>query len=124
MNAVLKNQRHPQTVSSAFKTPAMPDWQLQDAKNRFSQVVRAARDGVPQWVTVHGKRAAVVLSADDYQAWLQGNNAQIANSVTAPKLSLLEELLLDSPGAGLTDDEIDSYFGRDRRLDTHRGIDL
>jgi len=36
-------------------------WKLQDAKARFSEVVRRARAGEPQQVTVHGKDAVVVL---------------------------------------------------------------
>jgi len=36
-------------------------WKLQDAKARLSEVVRKARAGAPQTVTVHGK-AAVVIS--------------------------------------------------------------
>ena len=39
----------------------MLDWQLQDAKNRFSEVVKRARDDGPQTVTVHGW----VYSLDD-----------------------------------------------------------
>ncbi len=46
----------------------MSDWQLQDAKNRFSEVVKRARDEGPQTVTVRGRRAAVVLSAEAYDA--------------------------------------------------------
>jgi prevent-host-death family protein len=41
-------------------------WQLQDAKNRFSEVVDAALDGEPQIVTRRGKRAVVVLSGEAY----------------------------------------------------------
>lgn len=100
------------------------DWQLQDAKNRFSQVVRAARDGVPQWVTVHGKRAAVVLSAEVYEELLHGRDALAVQAVPAPKMSLVEALRMDLPEGGLTDEEIDNYFGRDRSLDTHRRVDL
>ena len=44
----------------------MSDWQLQDAKNRFSEVVKRAGDEGPQTVTVHGRRAAVVMSALEY----------------------------------------------------------
>jgi prevent-host-death family protein len=44
------------------------DWSLQDAKNRFSEVVRRARREGPQTVTLRGERAAVVLSAADYDA--------------------------------------------------------
>ena len=36
-------------------------WKLQDAKARFSELVRRARDGKPQHVTVHGKEAVTVV---------------------------------------------------------------
>jgi antitoxin Phd len=36
-------------------------WKLQDAKARFSEVVRRARTGEPQQVTVHGKKAVLVI---------------------------------------------------------------
>jgi antitoxin Phd len=45
---------------------SLPAWKLQDAKAHFSQVVREARDKGPQRVTLHGKDAVVVLSAEDY----------------------------------------------------------
>lgn len=38
-------------------------WKLEDAKARFSEVVRLARDSEPQRVTVRGKNAVVILSA-------------------------------------------------------------
>jgi antitoxin Phd len=41
-------------------------WTLQDAKNRFSEVVEAALGGRPQEVTRRGKPAVVVLSAVEY----------------------------------------------------------
>jgi prevent-host-death family protein len=42
-------------------------WQLQTAKQRFSELVeRAQREG-PQVVTKHGKEAVVVISADEYR---------------------------------------------------------
>jgi antitoxin Phd len=40
-------------------------WSVQDAKNRFSEVVEAARRR-PQTVTKHGKPAVVVLAAEEY----------------------------------------------------------
>lgn len=40
-------------------------WSAQDAKNRFSEVVEAARRK-PQTVTKHGKPAVVVVAADEY----------------------------------------------------------
>ena len=41
-------------------------WSVQDAKNRFSEVVNAARRK-PQTVTKHGKPAVVVVAADEYK---------------------------------------------------------
>ena len=41
-------------------------WSVQDAKNRFSEVVEAARRE-PQTVTKHGKAALVVLAAEEYE---------------------------------------------------------
>ena len=45
---------------------ARQSWSLQDAKNRFSEVVQAAQHR-PQTVTKHGKPAAVVLAANEYE---------------------------------------------------------
>jgi antitoxin Phd len=41
-------------------------WSLQDAKNRFSEVVEAARRA-PQTVTKHGKPAVVVVNVEEYE---------------------------------------------------------
>jgi antitoxin Phd len=40
-------------------------WSLQDAKNRFSAVVEAAKRA-PQTVTKHGKPAVVVVDASEF----------------------------------------------------------
>jgi prevent-host-death family protein len=42
-------------------------WKLQDAKARFSELVRRARAGKPQRVTVHGKDAVIVVDAERYE---------------------------------------------------------
>ncbi len=42
-------------------------WQLQEAKNRLSELVRKAREEGPQIITVHGEDAAVVVSARQYR---------------------------------------------------------
>ena len=41
------------------------NWSVQDAKNRFSEVVEAARRA-PQTVTKHGKPAVVVVDVEEY----------------------------------------------------------
>ena len=41
-------------------------WSLQDAKARFSELVRRVRSEGPQHVTVHGRDEVVIVSAEDY----------------------------------------------------------
>jgi antitoxin Phd len=41
-------------------------WTLQDAKNRFSALVEAARRGEPQLVTKRGAPAVVVVAAEEF----------------------------------------------------------
>ena len=41
-------------------------WRLQDAKARFSEVVREAQQRGPQRVTLHGKDAVVVVGAEEF----------------------------------------------------------
>ncbi|MGY3615974.1 antitoxin Phd [Bradyrhizobium sp. USDA 10063] len=41
------------------------NWSVQDAKNRFSEVVEAARRA-PQTVTKHGRPAVVVVDIEEY----------------------------------------------------------
>ena len=41
-------------------------WRLQDAKARFSEVVREAQQRGPQRVTLHGKDAVVIVDADEF----------------------------------------------------------
>lgn len=42
-------------------------WQLQEAKNKFSQVINDALRYGPQVITKHGVETAVLLSYADYQ---------------------------------------------------------
>ncbi len=42
-------------------------WLLQDAKARFSELVRRVRNDGPQHVTVHGRDAVVVISAEEFR---------------------------------------------------------
>src|SRR5258708_38198302 len=41
-------------------------WRLQDAKAKFSEVVRQAQQRGPQRVTLHGRDAVVVVRADEF----------------------------------------------------------
>lgn len=49
------------------RKPPPSSWKLEDAKARFSELVRRAHDEGPQAVTVRGRRAVVVIDADDYE---------------------------------------------------------
>ena len=92
-------------LASLDEESFMLSWQLQDAKNRFSELVKRARDDGPQTVTVHGQRAAVVLSAADYDALVK------------PRMSFTDFLLSDTPWP---DDVVDAI--NDRPRDTGRDI--
>ncbi len=41
-------------------------WSLQDAKTRLSHVVKEAQRSGPQRVTLHGKDAAVIVGAEEF----------------------------------------------------------
>ncbi len=41
-------------------------WPLQDAKARFSELVRRVRSDGPQHVTVHGREEVVVVAAENF----------------------------------------------------------
>ena len=47
-------------------------WLLQDAKARFSELVRRVRSEGPQRVTVHGRDEVVVIAAEEFRR-LKGN---------------------------------------------------
>jgi prevent-host-death family protein len=60
------------------QTPPTPPrspgtWRLQDAKARFSELVRRVHNEGPQHVTVHGREEVVVVSAEEFRR-LQGNH--------------------------------------------------
>lgn len=82
----------------------MIKWQLQDAKNRLSELVRKAREEGPQVITLHGRDAVVVVSAKEY------------GKLSRPRGSLVE-FLRKSPLVGT---ELDLVRSRD----TGRRIEL
>ena len=79
-------------------------WQLQEAKNRLSEVVRKARSEGPQTITLHGVAAAVVVSAQDY------------GKMSRPKGKLVD-FFRSSPLVGVK-------LALTRSKDTGRAVDL
>jgi len=56
------------TKASPPKPPRPPgSWLLQDAKARFSELVRRVRSDGPQHVTVHGRDEVVVVSTEEFR---------------------------------------------------------
>jgi len=47
-------------------------WQIQEAKNKFSEVVEEAVKNGPQIITKRGIETVIVLSYDDYRAAMLG----------------------------------------------------
>jgi prevent-host-death family protein len=81
------------------------EWQLQEAKNGLSQLIKEAVSGAPQHVTLHGKPAAVVVSAAEYERLTRRGKGKLSAALLRPDIA---------------DENID--FGRDR--DTGRDIVL
>lgn len=65
-------------------------WQLQTAKQKFSELVRLVIDAGPQLVTRHGKEAVVVISAEEYRRLTREENDFKSFLLDGPDLSLLE----------------------------------
>jgi prevent-host-death family protein len=80
-------------------------WKLEDAKARFSEVVRLAATDGPQLVTIRGKEAAVILAPGEYEQLL-------------PKTKGHQPLLRFLKGLGLDKIEIE------RERDTGREVSL
>ncbi|MBF8185158.1 type II toxin-antitoxin system Phd/YefM family antitoxin [Nonomuraea sp. K274] len=65
-------------------------WQLQEAKQRFSEVVRRAHDEGPQIVTRHGHDVAVILDMEEYRQ-LKGRQPDFKEFLlSGPDLSELD----------------------------------
>jgi antitoxin Phd len=65
-------------------------WQLHEAKQRFSELVRHARAHGPQVVTKHGEEVAVVLSIEEYRRLTDELPSFKEFLLAAPDLDALE----------------------------------
>jgi len=86
--------------------PAPPGaaWKLEDAKARFSEVVRRARTEGPQRVTVRGRDAVVVIAAEEMDRLLPPHPHE-------PLTSFLQGL-----GLSVLDMDRERDLGRDEPL--------
>jgi prevent-host-death family protein len=74
-------------------------WQLQEAKNRLSEVVRRAEEEGPQVITVRGREAVVVVARSEYERY-------------KAKKTGLAEFLLGPPwrGSGVVIERADDFM--------------
>lgn len=93
-------------------TSAVPDhWQIQDAKQRFSEMIRAVTSDGPQVITRHGEDVAVVVDIREYRR------------LTGPSVDLASVLL----GGPKVDDSTADVFAdieAERKADFGRVVDL
>jgi prevent-host-death family protein len=89
---------------------SMNCWKLEDAKNRFSEVVRLALADQPQRVTRNGRDAVVVISAAEY------------DRLAAPAENLFVFLQQSPLARAIAEDGID--FELERSQDLPRDIDF
>jgi prevent-host-death family protein len=82
----------------------MTTWKLEDAKNRFSEVVRLAMADQPQRVTRNGRDAVVVVSAAEYDRLTQPEDlidfmqaSPLAKAIAAGEFEFDIERLDDVP---------------------------
>ena|SRR5690349_16244473 len=90
----------------------LPDhWQIQEAKQRFSEMIRAVRSQGPQVITRHGEDIAVVIDVSEF------------HRLTRTAVNLTDVLL----GGPKVDDSIIDVFTEieaERKADLERPIDL
>jgi prevent-host-death family protein len=67
MTRIVKSRSKRTTRSSRARYAKSGRWLLQDAKAKFSELVRRVRSEGPQHVTVHGRDAVVVISAEEFR---------------------------------------------------------
>jgi prevent-host-death family protein len=68
----MPNRATAKPSSRRTRVPNPRRWPLQDAKARFSELVRRVHNEGPQHVTVHGRDAVVVVAAEEFRR-LKGN---------------------------------------------------
>jgi prevent-host-death family protein len=80
-------------------------WQLQEAKQRFSELIRSVEADGPQFVTRHGEEVAVVVSIAEYRQLRGGGRDFKAFLQSAPDVDLeISRLVLPARRIDLDDE--------------------
>lgn len=72
----------------------MQAWPIQDAKARFSELIKLAESSGPQDVTLHGRSVAVVLSRATYEQ-LSGANQSLVQFMRASPLYGTDDIKIE-----------------------------
>jgi antitoxin Phd len=67
----------------------MHTWQVQEAKAKFSELLRSASKDGPQAISIRGRTTAVVLSEDDYKR-LKGRKSPLVQFLSESPLAGVE----------------------------------
>jgi prevent-host-death family protein len=67
-------------------SPTSDHWQIQDAKQRFSEMIRAVMSEGPQVITRHGEDVAVVVDIGEYRRLTRPSVELAAVLLGGPKL--------------------------------------
>jgi prevent-host-death family protein len=92
-------------------SPTHEYWQIQDAKQRFSEMIRAVVHDGPQIITRHGEEVAVVVDIAEYRR------------LTRPTVDLTG-LLLGGPALSDVAAEVIAEVEAERKADFGRSADV
>src|SRR6266568_6025036 len=92
-------------------SPTPDHWQIQDAKQRFSEMIRAVTSEGPQVITRHGEDVAVVIAVGEYHRLTRQAVDLVGVLLRGPKLN-----------DGTTD--VFEEVAAERRADFGRTVDL
>jgi prevent-host-death family protein len=92
-------------------SPDPDHWQIQEAKQRFSEMIRAVTSEGPQIITRHGEDVAVVVDIGEYRR------------LTRPPADLAG-ILLGGPSLDDLSADVFAEIEAERKADFGRAVDL
>jgi prevent-host-death family protein len=92
-------------------SPTRDHWQIQEAKQRFSEMIRAVTSEGPQVITRHGEDVAVLVDIGEYRR------------LTRPATDLAS-ILLGGPKLGDNTADVFAEIEAERKADFGRAVEL
>jgi prevent-host-death family protein len=94
-----------------MSSPIPDHWQIQEAKQRFSEVIRAVEREGPQVISRHGEEVAVIVDIAEYRR------------LTRPAADLTQ-VLLGGPKFGANVSDLMDEIEAERKQDFGRDVDF